>query len=160
MATCAAAARAAALSSAACRSSALRSQARSQAVRLQAVPARMFFGGLFGGGAKREVGGQRERRRPAGGASGARPVGGMLLHRSHIDAALNPLLQGKNDEVLKAARAAKRGCELAPASAPEGLEIATVAGAAAVCCALHSWHTAKAADVELLAASWVSAALL
>lgn len=37
--------------------------------------------------------------------------------------------QGKNDEVLKAARAAKRGCELAPATPPEGLEIATVAGA-------------------------------
>ncbi len=33
--------------------------------------------------------------------------------------------------MLKAARAAKRGCELAPASPPEGLEIATVAGAAA-----------------------------
>ncbi|PRW33638.1 hypothetical protein C2E21_7673 [Chlorella sorokiniana] len=89
MATCAAAARAAALSGAAVCRGALKSQARSAAVRVQAVPTRMFFGGLFGGGAKRE---------------------------------------GKNDEVLKAARAAKRGCELAPASPPEGLEIATVAG--------------------------------
>lgn len=37
-------------------------------------------------------------------------------------------MQGKNDEVLKRARAAKRGTELAPATPPEGLEIATVAG--------------------------------
>lgn len=36
--------------------------------------------------------------------------------------------------MLKAARAAKRGCELAPASPPEGLEIATVAGVAPVVC--------------------------
>jgi hypothetical protein len=36
--------------------------------------------------------------------------------------------QGKNDEVLKMARSAKKGTELAPATPPEGLEIATVAG--------------------------------
>ncbi|KAL4419752.1 hypothetical protein ABPG75_006850 [Micractinium tetrahymenae] len=36
--------------------------------------------------------------------------------------------EGKNDGVLQWARAAKPGCELAPATAPEGLEIATVAG--------------------------------
>jgi hypothetical protein len=39
-----------------------------------------------------------------------------------------PYAQGKNDEVLKRARAARRGCELAPSTPPEGLEIATVAG--------------------------------
>jgi hypothetical protein len=38
------------------------------------------------------------------------------------------LLQGKNDDLLKWARSAKKGTELAPATAPEGLEIATVAG--------------------------------
>ncbi|KAI3425163.1 hypothetical protein D9Q98_008934 [Chlorella vulgaris] len=36
--------------------------------------------------------------------------------------------EGKNGDVLKWARAAKKGTELAPATAPEGLEIATVAG--------------------------------
>lgn len=36
--------------------------------------------------------------------------------------------EGKNDGVLSWARAAKKGTELAPATPPEGLEIATVAG--------------------------------
>eukprot|EP00887_Chlorella_sp_A99_P000113 scaffold16.g113.t1 len=39
-----------------------------------------------------------------------------------------PAMAGKNNDVLKLARAAKPGCELAPATPPEGLDIATVAG--------------------------------
>lgn len=53
--------------------------------------------------------------------------------------------QGKNDGVLQWARAAKPGCELAPATAPEGLEIATVAGARGSCgCSAvpQRWHEA------------------
>ena len=83
MSACAAAARAAVLSSAACRG-ALRSQARSQAVRVQAVPARMFFGGLFSGGAKREV----SRHRSGGGTQTVAALSGARCWR---DAALKLL---------------------------------------------------------------------
>lgn len=36
--------------------------------------------------------------------------------------------EGKNDNLLKWARTATRGCELAPKEAPEGLKLATLAG--------------------------------
>lgn len=51
----------------------------------------------------------------------------LLQVTLHASPALLPA-QGKNDGVLSWARAAKQGTELAPATAPEGLEIATVAG--------------------------------
>lgn len=38
---------------------------------------------------------------------------------------------GKYDDILKAARTMKKGCELAPATAPEGMELATFAGQSA-----------------------------
>lgn len=40
----------------------------------------------------------------------------------------NKNTEGKNDSLLKWARVAKRGCELAPSEAPEGYKLATIAG--------------------------------
>lgn len=56
------------------------------------------------------------------------PPPGLTHHSRRSAAARLAHPQGKNDGVLSWARAAKAGCELAPATAPEGLEIATVAG--------------------------------
>ena len=115
-----------------------RSAVRAQAGAFRTVPTRSMFGGLFGGKKeKREVGVGPQRRGCSGGSSGgggaaSLPEGTGCCQLASFNQALSHavhfMLQGKNDEVLKMARSAKKGTELAPATPPEGLEIATVAG--------------------------------
>lgn len=117
-------------------------QARRSPVVRAAVPTRNMFGGLFGGKSdKKEVrrlaptrevlpavasgagdGSGRWRPSEVVWCSAGSNAGELIVH-PHLAA------QGKNDGVLQWARSAKRGTELAPTSPPEGLEIATVAGA-------------------------------
>ena len=123
----------------------------------QHVHAMSWLSGLFNGGGtkKREVGGWVGGRVGGGRWPVAAASGGASGTLSRTDAppplrapSSSPLLltppphppphppppppppprQGKNDEVLQWARSAKAGTELAPAAAPEGLAIATVAG--------------------------------
>lgn len=63
---------------------------------------------------------------------GARRVSGTTISAGLFDGLASIFggskKEGKNDDVLKWARTAAKGCPLAPATAPEGLEIATFAG--------------------------------
>lgn len=153
-----------------------RSAGASQAFRgASRMPTRSFFGGLFGKKEKREVScwtaeRRRQRQSLAVEASATPPSGfvcaawsslfflllllphtapsGPVLASKSADACQT--LQGKNDGVLQWARAAKPGCELAPATAPEGLEIATVAGVgwSLACCVMPRRYKCACACVH------------